>query len=179
MRQVLLIVGLCVSVGVASAQTFGAITGEVRDPSGAVTPNASVTATNVATNVSRSTTSNEVNQAKGCFILDSSDGRLNSTAGDELDTRTVSIVPGPRIAPRPAYWKCRRVAAPFKLFLVLTPFLACRKLCKPVSKRVDELCKRVEKVSSESMSSHCGFPITPLRSTKRCDKFSGTFSRTG
>src|ERR1700681_3219225 len=88
----------------------------------------------------------------------------------------MSIVPGPRIAPRPAYWKCRRVAAPFKLFLVRAPLLACRKLCKRVSKRVDELCKRVERVSSESMSSHCGFPITPLRSTKRCDNVPGTLS---
>src|ERR1700682_508262 len=59
MRQVMLILGLCLPLSVASAQTFGAITGEVRDPSGAAAPNASVTATNVATNVARSTTTNE------------------------------------------------------------------------------------------------------------------------
>ena len=42
---------LCVAMGVASAQTSGEITGEVKDPSGAVMPNASVTVTNTATNV--------------------------------------------------------------------------------------------------------------------------------
>jgi hypothetical protein len=44
----------------AFAQTSGEISGEVRDQSGAVAPNAPVTATNVATNVFRSTSTNEV-----------------------------------------------------------------------------------------------------------------------
>jgi Carboxypeptidase regulatory-like domain len=43
---------------IASAQTGGGITGEVTDPSGGLVPNASVTATNVATNVARLTTTN-------------------------------------------------------------------------------------------------------------------------
>ncbi len=47
-----------VSSGVLLAQTAAEITGEVRDPSGAVVPNASVTATNAATNVARPTTTN-------------------------------------------------------------------------------------------------------------------------
>ncbi len=59
MRHVLLIFGLCLSAGFAAGQTFGSITGEVRDPSGAVMPNASVTATNVATSVSRATATND------------------------------------------------------------------------------------------------------------------------
>src|SRR5713101_7152482 len=59
MRQILILLGLCLPVGVASAQTFGEITGEVKDQSGAVAPNASVTATNTATNASRNTRSNE------------------------------------------------------------------------------------------------------------------------
>ena len=45
-------------MGVASAQTSGEITGEVKDPSGAVMPNGSVTVTNSATSVSRSTVTN-------------------------------------------------------------------------------------------------------------------------
>ncbi len=43
----------------AGAQTFGEITGTVRDPSGAVISGAAVTITNVATNATRSTVSNE------------------------------------------------------------------------------------------------------------------------
>ncbi len=58
MRSVLLVVGLCMPLGIISAQTAGEITGEVKDPSGAATPNASITATNTATNVARSTVTN-------------------------------------------------------------------------------------------------------------------------
>lgn len=59
MRKVVLIAALCLSAGLASAQTSGEITGEVKDQSGAVAPNTSVTATNTATNVVRSTTTND------------------------------------------------------------------------------------------------------------------------
>src|SRR5713101_8036296 len=59
MRQLFVFLGLCLSIGVASAQTFGEITGEVKDQSGAVAPNAAVTATNTDTNASRTTRSNE------------------------------------------------------------------------------------------------------------------------
>ena len=59
MRRLLLVLGLlCVPGGIVLAQTSGEITGEVRDPSGAVAPNASVTVTNAATNISRSTVTN-------------------------------------------------------------------------------------------------------------------------
>ena len=58
MRQLFLILGLVLLAGVTSAQTFGEITGEVTDQSGAVAPNASITATNTATNVSRATRTN-------------------------------------------------------------------------------------------------------------------------
>jgi len=59
MRQLFLLVGLVLPIGVASAQTFGEITGEVTDQSGAVAPNASITATNTATNASRMTRTNQ------------------------------------------------------------------------------------------------------------------------
>src|SRR5450432_536781 len=59
MRRLLPVLGLlCGTFGMAPAQTFGEITGEVKDPSGAVTPNVSVTVTNTATNVARSTVTN-------------------------------------------------------------------------------------------------------------------------
>jgi len=47
----------CLAIA-AFAQTGGEITGEVKDQSGAVAPNATVTATNVDTNVTRSTVTN-------------------------------------------------------------------------------------------------------------------------
>ncbi len=59
MRFVMLVVGLCLSAGLGSAQTFGSIVGEVKDASGAITPNAPVSVTNTGTNTSRSTTTNE------------------------------------------------------------------------------------------------------------------------
>jgi len=59
MRRLFQIAGLlCVAMGVASAQTSGAITGEVKDQTGAMVPNAAVTATNTATNVARNTLTN-------------------------------------------------------------------------------------------------------------------------
>lgn len=59
MRYVMLILGLCLASGFASAQTFGEITGEVRDPSGAIAPGAAVSVTNTGTNAARSTTTND------------------------------------------------------------------------------------------------------------------------
>lgn len=58
-KLILLAFGLLVtSLGVGAAQTSGEITGEVRDPSGAITPNATIVATNSETNVSRTTETN-------------------------------------------------------------------------------------------------------------------------
>src|SRR5260221_9020972 len=58
MRTSLLAIVLCLSIGVSNAQTGGSITGEVKDQSGAVAPNAAVTANNSKTNVARSTATN-------------------------------------------------------------------------------------------------------------------------
>ena len=54
MKSFRLVLGLlCMTLGIASAQTVGEITGEVKDQSGANAPNVSVTATNIATNVTQ------------------------------------------------------------------------------------------------------------------------------
>jgi hypothetical protein len=59
MRHVMLIFGLCLSTGFATGQTFGEITGEVRDQSGAVVPSVPVTVTNTGTNAARTTNTND------------------------------------------------------------------------------------------------------------------------
>src|SRR6186997_479786 len=53
------VVCLCLSIPLY-AQTLGTITGEVKDSSGATIPGSTVTATNVATNATRTQASNEV-----------------------------------------------------------------------------------------------------------------------
>jgi Carboxypeptidase regulatory-like domain len=58
MRRLVFVLGLVLPASIGYAQTFGEITGEVRDPSGAATPNAAVTVTNSATNIARSTLTN-------------------------------------------------------------------------------------------------------------------------
>ena len=56
----LLVAGMFLAMRLASGQTLGEITGEVKDQSGAVAPNATVTVTNTGTNAARSTSTNAV-----------------------------------------------------------------------------------------------------------------------
>ena len=58
MRKLLLLAALCCTAGIVSAQTLGSLTGEIKDPSGAVAPNVTVTLTNVATNGVRTNVTN-------------------------------------------------------------------------------------------------------------------------
>src|SRR5580658_5245949 len=59
MRCLPLILGILIFSNLASAQTFGSITGEVKDQTGAVAPGAPVTLTNIGTNVERTTATND------------------------------------------------------------------------------------------------------------------------
>src|SRR5260370_25579099 len=58
MKNCLVVIALYLPMGVAFAQTAGSITGEVKDQSGAVAPNAAVTVTNSETNVARASVTN-------------------------------------------------------------------------------------------------------------------------
>src|SRR5690348_725163 len=58
LRSLLMLSLTCLGVPM-QGQTFGEITGEVRDPSGAAVPNAVITAANKGTNAVRSATSND------------------------------------------------------------------------------------------------------------------------
>ena len=59
MRYLLVLAALCCSVGIVSAQTLGSLTGEVKDPSGALAPNVTVTLKNVGTNGTRTNVTNQ------------------------------------------------------------------------------------------------------------------------
>jgi Carboxypeptidase regulatory-like domain/TonB-dependent Receptor Plug Domain len=59
MRQLVLWFGVAAMATTLGAQTFGEITGEVKDQTGAVATNVPVTATNAATNVARNTVTND------------------------------------------------------------------------------------------------------------------------
>jgi hypothetical protein len=66
MRKLLFVLGLCLASGLAvHAQTAGQITGEVRDASGAVVPNVTITATNTGTSAERVT----VTDAAGVYTI--------------------------------------------------------------------------------------------------------------
>jgi hypothetical protein len=55
----MLLAALCCTAGIVSAQTLGSLTGEVKDPSGAVAPGVTVTLTNVGTNAVRTNVTNQ------------------------------------------------------------------------------------------------------------------------
>lgn len=76
-RLFVLALALIVAAGTASAQSSGTITGTVTDPSGAVVPNATVSALNLATNVKTTRTTN----AAGLFVLGVPPGTYSVQAG--------------------------------------------------------------------------------------------------
>jgi hypothetical protein len=80
MRSSLFAIALCLASGAAFAQTAGSITGEVKDQSGAVAPDVSVTATNSETNVARSTVTNAAGITVSC-------ARFNSLSHTMFDSR--------------------------------------------------------------------------------------------
>ncbi len=59
MRSAMLLAALCCSAGIVSGQTLGSLTGEVKDPSGALVPSVTVTVKNVATNATRTNVTNQ------------------------------------------------------------------------------------------------------------------------
>ena len=91
MRHAMLVLGLFLFVSLASGQTFGSITGEVRDPSGAVLANAQVTAINIATNVSRSTMTNDSGVYSFPDLIPATYQVRISAAGFQTTTSTVEI----------------------------------------------------------------------------------------
>jgi hypothetical protein len=59
MRQVsMALAAACLLMNTVSAQTFGGITGEVKDSSGAIMPSVAITVTNSGTNAARSVVTN-------------------------------------------------------------------------------------------------------------------------
>src|SRR5260370_28970229 len=92
MRRLVLVIGfLCLSLGVVLAQTGGTITGEVKDQSGAVVPNVSITATNTATNVARNTQTNTSGiysfpgLVPGRYQVKASAGGLHTSVTDDIE----------------------------------------------------------------------------------------------
>lgn len=91
MRKVALILGIYLPTGVAYGQTFGQITGEVRDQSSAVVANAAVTVTNLATNIARSTVTNEVGVYTFPDLIPGTYQVKVTAPGFEVMTSTVEI----------------------------------------------------------------------------------------
>ena len=80
MRQFYVVLGLCLSAGLAAGQTFGSITGEVTDPSGAVVATAAITVT-----PEKATAADRIGQAQPRAAI----ARIRSGREAEATTRIV------------------------------------------------------------------------------------------
>ena len=103
-RLLTVVILLASWVATGSAQTQGGVTGTVTDPSGAVIPQARVTATNVATNIATDATATAGKPLR--YILDQAESnlyRVTLLVGNQSLTRAYSAAQNGTLYPAGAW----------------------------------------------------------------------------